>query len=434
MHPTYKDRKTAAEECSLSFALGDALPAMPGEAEMGDRRENDSLSRFALLGVEETGRRLGEGCFSVVVGLRYQGLHCAGKTIRSELITETIVSFMRRMESWCETQSALRHPNIVTLIGVHYKAGLPTIVTEELPMTLAYCVERHGVLPAAMSYGILMDVALGLRYLHERSQPVVHCDLSATNVLLTKGMSAKLGDVGAARLVDWCPGRSHPGKKVAHLPPEAHKPDTVAVFTTNGDVFSYGVLIIHVLTGRWPEPDYTSPIPTPVRSYSMQKSLSFTEADGFSEYLEDLGEQHPMMELVLQCLEHRPEQRPVMAEVSTKVSVVAARHPPAFSNSLEILQAIKECRTEQADLKKKLSCSLDEDVTDGVFEVERLQLAVDKLKAQNIALQAAASIRAVPPVITSTGIQPHEFTNGISPVQVSTELVLCTHHSLVDWE
>ena len=69
---------------------------------------------------------------------------------------------------------------------------LPMLVMEYLHTTLFACPERYGVLPKEISYGILGDVALGLVYLHEHSPPIIHRDLSASNVLLTSNMNAKL--------------------------------------------------------------------------------------------------------------------------------------------------------------------------------------------------------------------------------------------------
>ena len=66
---------------------------------------------------------------------------------------------------------------------------------------------RYGVLPEAISYGILRDVALGLRYLHEHSPPIIHRDLSANNVLLTSSMNGKISDLGVAKILNITPAQ-----------------------------------------------------------------------------------------------------------------------------------------------------------------------------------------------------------------------------------
>ena len=117
---------------------------------------------------------------------------------------------------------------------------------------------RYGVLPEAISYGILHDVALGLRYLHEHSPPIIHRDLSANNVLLTSSMSAKISDLGVAKILNITPAQmtqrmstQAPGTP-CYMPPEALM--ARPAYTSKIDSYSYGVMIIHVLCGRWPFP------------------------------------------------------------------------------------------------------------------------------------------------------------------------------------
>ena len=56
---------------------------------------------------------------------------------------------------------------------------------EFLPTTLTQCLDRYGVMPKEINCSILQNVVVGLRYLHDRHDPIIHRDLSANNVLLT---------------------------------------------------------------------------------------------------------------------------------------------------------------------------------------------------------------------------------------------------------
>ena len=106
-----------------------------------------------------------------------------------------------------------------------------------------------------ISYLVLHDVALGLHYLHSQTPPIIHRDLTANNVLLASNMTAKISDPGVAKSFNLTPiQRSHmtqtPGTP-AYMPPEVMtaKPE----YDANLDKFSYGILIIHMFSGRWPE-------------------------------------------------------------------------------------------------------------------------------------------------------------------------------------
>ena len=79
---------------------------------------------------------------------------------------------------------------------------MPGLVIERLHCSLTSLLENNPVVPIGTKVSIIKDVALGLRYLHTRNPPTIHRDLSSNNVLLSKGMEGKIGDLGTARLVD----------------------------------------------------------------------------------------------------------------------------------------------------------------------------------------------------------------------------------------
>ena len=115
-----------------------------------------------------------------------------------------------RFAAECELLGQLHHPHIVQFLGVRVEAGseLPELVMEYLPTTLRRCLDTHGALPAEICGGILLEVALGLRYRHEFSPPIIHRDLSSNNILLTTSMTAKISDLGVAKILDVSPGRA----------------------------------------------------------------------------------------------------------------------------------------------------------------------------------------------------------------------------------
>ena len=73
---------------------------------------------------------------------------------------------------------------------------------ECLPTNLISCIEQHGVLPKEISYPILRDIALGLHYLHSQTPPILHRSLSSKHVLLTPNLTAKISNLGSARVLE----------------------------------------------------------------------------------------------------------------------------------------------------------------------------------------------------------------------------------------
>ena len=214
---------------------------------------------YKLTGVRVTDRELGHGSYATVLELEYMGLKCAGKKIHELLLRQGDASYtVRRFEEECRLLSQIRHPNIVQFLGVYFQQGVraPILVMEFLPTNLTSCIEQYGILPREISYSILHDVALGLCYLHGQTPPIIHRDLSSNNVLLTPNMTAKISDLGVARILNLTPLQvsrmtQTPGTP-AYMPPEVMVANPK--YDTSVDEFSYGIMMIHMFSGRWPEP------------------------------------------------------------------------------------------------------------------------------------------------------------------------------------
>ena len=138
------------------------------------------------------------------------------------------------------TDEYLCHPNIVKFLGVAFFSGsrLPALVMERLLTSLHDLLDPEmdpppppnatkPLFPLSLKCSILHNVACGLTYLHERSPPIIHRDLSARNVLLNSGMVAKIVDLGVARIVPRTRTAATmtkgPGASV-YMPPEATAP------------------------------------------------------------------------------------------------------------------------------------------------------------------------------------------------------------------
>ena len=209
--------------------------------------------------IEVTDRELGHGSYATVLELKYHGLKCAGKKIHEVLLRQGESSYtVRRFEEECRLISQVRHPNIVQFLGVYFHQGeqAPILVMEFLPTNLTSCIEQYGILPKEISFSILRDVAQGMCYLHSQSPPIIHRDLSSNNVLLNPNMTAKISDLGVARILNLSPPQvsrmtQTPGTP-AYMPPEVMVASPK--YDTGVDKFSYGILMIHMFSGQWPEP------------------------------------------------------------------------------------------------------------------------------------------------------------------------------------
>ena len=254
------------------------------------------LRPFLLSNVQLSGSRIGAGAYGSVEEVVISGAICAAKKIhdifldRSEIPAAEIRRAAVQFVTECQLMSTLRHPNIVQSLGVCFLPGsrLPALVMERLLTSLHDLLDPEldpppprdapkPFFPLSLKCSVLHNVACGLAYLHGRSPPVIHRDLSARNVLLNSGMVAKIADLGVARIVPRMRAAATmmtkgPGALV-YMPPEAMEENTEdenvqddevtrAKYDASIDIFSFGVVAIFTLCQTFPDkllaPNYRS--------------------------------------------------------------------------------------------------------------------------------------------------------------------------------
>lgn len=328
--------------------------------ENGESACQGALACLELKGVEVTGKEVSAGTYGRTVEALYKGLRCVARKLdgrgKSEKGSGGAADTAERVEEECLLLSRLRHPHVVQFLGVCFEPGsdLPILVTERLPTTLAKCLDGYGVFPEEVSYSVLRDVALGLVYLHGRSPPVVHGSLSAACVHLAWDMTAKIGDVGVAR-----------------LQPESGE----ARSKRKGDMYAYGMLMIHALNGKLPTRAGSGPAAT----------------SGKKHIREFVGD-HALSGLILQCINATPQSRPEASQVLATMTEMMPRSSPATLESrLEILHQVhvglrsKKVSPQNSPRRSKSVSSTDKLVQLTEAEYHRLQL--EELQIENKVLK-----------------------------------------------
>ena len=314
-----------------------------------------AFEQFTLRQVRITENEFGRGSYAVVMELEYRGLKCAGKKLYRVLYETGIGHAARRYLEECHLLSQTRHPNIVQFLGVCFEEGsqFPILVMEFLPTNLTSCIERYGILPDEINFSILHDVSLGLVYLHGQTPVIVHRDLSANNVLLSTNMTAKISDLGVARILNLTPLQvsrmtETPGTP-AYMPPEVMIADPH--YDTSLDVFSFGIMMIHTFTAEWPLPKIGQ---TRIDPANPDRLIPVTEAERREHFLRKISPDHPLMDLIMRCLSNNPQRRPRAAEIVGRMVGVVLEHPPSFENRVEMLQRVSALLTEKRELEEEV--------------------------------------------------------------------------------
>ena len=265
------------------------------------------------------------GADGQIIDLYWKEKRCVGKKLHEIFFEhDANVGGRKMLEKFCKeikVMSKLRHDNIVPFWGIYYKqlqsvaVALPVLVMEKMNCSLSSYIKTTSKADTSnvKIAEILYEVARGLEYLHEGcSEPLAHRDLSSNNILLTSTLHAKIADFGSARVLDRPGGWNSlatlsmmPGTP-AFMPPEAC--ENPPRYTTAMDIFSFGCVIIHLVTWEWPEPD---------GQFRQVKGLFgnwgrqiVSELDRRQKWIAMFGENHPMLSTVKQCLQDKDNKRP----------------------------------------------------------------------------------------------------------------------------
>lgn len=209
--------------------------------------------RHKTIGSYELIAKLGEGGMGAVYRAKVQetGAVIALKVLAKALASDK--SFVARFHREAELASGLDHPNIVRAIrsgesGGHHYFAMEYVEGENVGELL----RREGVIPEGEALRIVRDVALALEHAH--GSRLVHRDIKPDNIFLTPEGTAKLGDMGLAKVTDQEATRlTQSGMMVGT--PHYISPEQVRGaedLDTRCDIYSLGATLYHMMTGRTP--------------------------------------------------------------------------------------------------------------------------------------------------------------------------------------
>ncbi|XP_078428200.1 proline-rich receptor-like protein kinase PERK1 [Wolffia australiana] len=194
---------------------------------------------------------LGQGGFGYV----HRGILPNGKEVAVKQLKVGSGQGEREFQAEVEIISRVHHRHLVSLVGFCIQGGKRLLVYEYVPNnTLEF--HLHGKGRPVMEWSTRMRIALGsakgLAYLHEDCHPrIIHRDIKASNILLDYKFEAKVADFGLAKSTS--DANTHVSTRVmgtfGYLAPEYAASGKL---TEKSDVFSFGVMLLELITGRRP--------------------------------------------------------------------------------------------------------------------------------------------------------------------------------------
>ncbi|KAL9245022.1 hypothetical protein vseg_018721 [Gypsophila vaccaria] len=242
-------------EMSGAYSSGPTGPALPpphpGMA-LGFSQSSFSYEELAAAtnGFAQA-NLLGQGGFGYV----HKGVLANGKEIAVKSLKSGSGQGEREFQAEVEIISRVHHRHLVSLVGYCIAGGQRMLVYEFVPNnTLEY--HLHGKGRPVMDFPTRMRIALGsakgLAYLHEDCHPrIIHRDIKTANILIDLSFEAKVADFGLAKLSS--DTNTHVSTRVmgtfGYLAPEYASSGKL---TEKSDVFSFGIMLLELVTGRRP--------------------------------------------------------------------------------------------------------------------------------------------------------------------------------------
>ncbi|XP_076886975.1 uncharacterized protein LOC143536995 [Bidens hawaiensis] len=249
-----------------------------------------------------------------------------------------------------KTLGTVRHKNIVRFLGCCWNKKTRLLMYDYMPNgSLGSLLhERMGSsLEWELRYQILLGAAEGLAYLHHDCvPPIVHRDIKANNILIGLEFEPYIADFGLAKLVndgDFARSSNTIAGSYGYIAPEYGYSMKI---TEKSDVYSYGVVMLEILTGKQPI-DPTIPDGLHVVDWVKQRRgrTEILDRSLLSRPESDIEEMMQALGIALLCVNSLPEERPTMKDVAA------------------MLREIKHEREEYAKVDALLKGSIDKPAT-----------------------------------------------------------------------
>ncbi|KAF7074045.1 hypothetical protein CFC21_078956 [Triticum aestivum] len=239
----------------------------------------------------------------------YRGTYCSQDVAIKVLKPERVnVDMQREFAQEVYIMRKVRHKNVVQFIGACTKPPRLCIVTEFMSggSVYDYLHKHKGIFKLPALVGVAMDVSKGMSYLHQNN--IIHRDLKTANLLMDENGMVKVADFGVARVKVQSGVMTAETGTYRWMAPEVieHKP-----YDHKADVFSFGILLWELLTGKIPY-EYLTPLQAAVGV--VQKGLRPTIPKNAHAKL---------AELLQKCWQQDPAERPDFSEILEALKKIA---------------------------------------------------------------------------------------------------------------
>ena len=265
---------------------------------------------------------LGTGSYGSVVKATLDHLPCAAKILHQIFFRSDDPGqedFVTRFNQECRLLRDLKHPCIVQFLGLvpDPHNHRPILLMELMEDSLTHFLEcSSNPLSYCIQVNITHDISLALAYLH--TNRVIHRDLSSNNVLINAGSRAKVTDFGMSLIADVNPHMTRSQitqcpDTPAFMPPEALR--ARPRYSDKLDIFSTGVLIIQIITCKFPASTDPEIVLEDLTAPTGEKIVLVPELKRREDDIHKVPSTHPLLPIATHCLKDRDRDRPSAAQL-----------------------------------------------------------------------------------------------------------------------
>ncbi|CAN0918407.1 LRR receptor-like serine/threonine-protein kinase ERECTA [Linum grandiflorum] len=247
---------------------------------------------------------------------------------------------LKEFETELGTVGSIKHRNLVSLQGYSLSSSGHLLFYDYMENGSLWDL-LHGPTKKkkAMDWNtrlkIAMGAAQGLAYLHHDCSPrIIHRDVKSSNILLDKDFEPHLTDFGIAKSL--CVSKSYTSTYVmgtiGYIDPEYARTSRL---TEKSDVYSYGIVLLELLTGR-KAVDNECNLHHLILSKASNNAVMETVDTEITATCKDLGAVKKVFQLALLCAKRQPSERPTMHEVTRVLSsLMPPSSPPKQCTQLD---------------------------------------------------------------------------------------------------